>query len=204
MNGAVTATIKNNTVTGQGPVDYIAQNGIQLGYAAKGTVTGNTVTGNAYTGANLASSAGILVVGGPCFGLPLTTGLVISKNTLTGNDVGVWLFNADADCAAVTTKTNNSVKLNTIHNGAVTNTSGYSATCGYQAGVSDVGHKDAIVNNKISGLGYTPQQAATAPEHRRRSSVASTRIPSSHRAEQQVGTSRPATMSRPRRAAHGK
>jgi hypothetical protein len=82
--------------------------------------------------------------------------LDISKNTLTNNDVGVWLFNADANCNAPTTKTNNSVKFNTITNNAVTNTTGYSPTCGYQAGVADVGHKDAIVNNSISGLGYTP------------------------------------------------
>jgi hypothetical protein len=158
VGGNVSATIQNNTVTGQGAVDYIAQNGIQLGYGAKGSVTGNTVTGNAYTGAGLTSSAGILVVGGPCFSLPLTTGLTISRNTLTNNDVGVWLFNANADCAtAPTTKTNNTVKLNTISNDAVTNTTGYSATCGYQVGVADLGHRDAIVNNKISGLGYTPQ-----------------------------------------------
>jgi parallel beta-helix repeat protein len=158
VNGNVSATITNNIVTGQGPVDYIAQNGIQLGYGAKATVTGNTVTGNAYTGANLASSAGILVVGGACYGLPATVGLDISKNTLTNNDVGVWLFNAAADCAsAPATKTNNTVKFNTISNSAVTNTTGFNAFCGYQAGVSDVGTKDAIVNNTISGFGYTPQ-----------------------------------------------
>jgi parallel beta-helix repeat protein len=171
VGGAVSATIRNNTVTGQTPVSYIAQNGIQVGYGAKATVTGNTVTENAYTGTGGTSSAGILVVGGPCFGLPLTTGLVISKNTLTNNDVGVWLFNANLSCSAVTTKTNNSVKLNTITNGAVTNTTGYSATCGYQAGVSDVGHRDAIVNNKISGLGYTPQNpdcSGTPPAFLRR------------------------------------
>lgn len=159
-NWSVTTTITNNTVIGQGPVDYIAQNGIQIGYGAKATVTGNTVSGNAYTGPNLASSAGILVVGGPCFGLPYTVGLDITRNTLTGNDVGVWLFNADAppDCnVRPTTKTNNSVKFNIISNNAVTNTTGYSATCGYQAGVADVGYKDLIVNNKISGVGYTPQ-----------------------------------------------
>jgi parallel beta-helix repeat protein len=158
-NGSVSATITNNTVTGQGPVDYIAQNGIQVGYGAKATVTGNTVTGNAYTGANLASSAGILVVGGPCFGtgLAYTVGLDISKNTLTTNDVGVWLFNADASCVnAPTTKTNNSVKFNTISNDKVTNKTGDSATCGYQAGIADVGTKDLIVNNSISGFGYTP------------------------------------------------
>jgi hypothetical protein len=163
-NGSVSATITKNTVTGEAPVNYIAQNGIQVGYGAKATVTGNTVTGNAYTGANQASSAGILVVGGPVYNVcgsdgispcPYTVGLDISKNTLTGNDVGVWLFNANTSGNAPTIATNNSVKLNTISNAAVTNTTGYSTTCGYQAGVSDVGHRDLIVNNAISGPGYT-------------------------------------------------
>jgi hypothetical protein len=156
VGGNVSATIQNNTVTGEGPVSYIAQNGIQMGYGAKGSVTGNTVTRNAYTGAGQTSSAGILVVGGPCFGLPYTTGLTISRNTVRNNDVGVWLFNANESCVAGTIKTNNAVKLNTITNTAVTNTTGYSATCGYQAGVADVGHRDAIVNNTISGTGYAP------------------------------------------------
>jgi hypothetical protein len=156
-NGSVSATVTNNTVIGEGPVSYIAQNGIQVGYGAKADVSANNVSGNAYTGPGGASSAGILVVGGPCFGLPYTVGLDIKKNTLTNNDVGVWLFNADTACNAPTTKTNNSVKLNIISNNAVTNTTGYSPTCGYQAGVADVGYKDLIVNNKISGVGYTPQ-----------------------------------------------
>jgi hypothetical protein len=160
VNGSVSATISNNTVTGQGPVPYIAQNGIQLGYGAKATVTGNTVSGNAYTGSNFASSGGILVVGGEAFGsgLAYTVGLSITKNTLTGNDVGVWLYNADAAGLAPTTNTNNIVKNNKITNTAVTNTTGFSVApdCGYQAGISDLGHKDQIVNNSISGVGYTP------------------------------------------------
>ena len=163
-NGSVSVTIENNVVTGQGPVSWIAQNGIQLGYGAKATVTGNTSSANAYTGAGLVSSAGILVVGGPCFGvgLPYTVGLDITRNTVTNNDVGVWLFNADAApaCNAPTTKTNNTVKFNFISNGAVTNTTGDSATCGYQAGIADVGHKDQLVNNQISGFGYTPTVGA--------------------------------------------
>jgi parallel beta-helix repeat protein len=160
VNGNVSATITKNTVTGQGPVDYIAQNGIQVGYGAKATVTGNNVRRNAYIGTGPDSSGGILVVGGPCFGLAYTVGLSITKNTLTDNDVGVWLYNAIGtypNCVATTTKTNNTVKFNTISNGAVTNLYGYTATCGYQAGVADVGHKDLIVNNNISGLGYKPQ-----------------------------------------------
>jgi parallel beta-helix repeat protein len=158
VNGNVTAMITNNIVTGQGPVDYIAQNGIQLGYGAKGTVTNNTVTGNAYTGANLASSGGIIVIGGPCFGPPnaYTVGLTIATNTLTNNDVGVWLLNANESCRTPSTKTDNTVKSNTISNDAVTNTTGFSATCGYQVGVADVGHTDSIVSNAISGFGYTP------------------------------------------------
>jgi len=165
INGNVSATVTNNTVTGQGPVSWIAQNGIQLGYGAKATVTSNTVSGNAYTGANLASSGGILVVGGECFGsgLAYTVNLTITKNTLSGNDVGVWIFNADPTsdpnvCVPPPSSvvTNNAVKINKISNAAVTNTTGTSSTCGYQAGVSDNGKKDLIVNNTISGLGYTP------------------------------------------------
>ena len=121
--------IANNTVTGQGPVDYIAQNGIQVGYGAEATVTENTVTGNAYRGPNQASSGGILVVGGPFFDSPgfdspYTVGLKITRNTLTNNDVGVFLFNADENGLAPKTHTKNSVKLNAITNDAVTNTTG--------------------------------------------------------------------------------
>jgi hypothetical protein len=157
FNGAVSGTVSDNAVSGEGPVDYIAQNGIQIGYGADASVTGNVVSGNAYTGLNLASSAGILVVGGPCFGLPYTTGLNIARNVLSGNDVGVWLFNANATCVAPTVRTNDSVKFNTISNNAVTNRTGLSGSCGYQAGIADVGHKDLLVNNDISGSGYTAQ-----------------------------------------------
>ena len=37
-----------NTVTGLGSVPFIAQNGIQMGWGAKGTIRGNTVSGNYY------------------------------------------------------------------------------------------------------------------------------------------------------------
>src|SRR6202790_2497839 len=129
VNGNASPMISNNTVTGEGPVDYIAQNGIQVGYGADAAVTENTVTGNAYTGPAGASSGGILVVGGPFFNSPgfnspYTVGLTITRNTLTNNDVGVFLFNADANGAAPATRTKNSVKLNDIPKNAVTNTPG--------------------------------------------------------------------------------
>ena len=156
--------INHNVVTGEGPVDYIAQNGIEVGFGATATVTHNTVTGNSYTGAGGASSGGILVVGGACFGAPASVGVKITDNTLRGNDVGVFLANLDSTCAAsmtTPTGTRNVVSHNTIRNTAVNNTSGNGHGAGYQAGVSVAGDLDSINHNHICGLGYTP--VATPP-----------------------------------------
>ena len=43
-------TVTDNTVSGLGRVDFIAQNGIQFGFGASGLVRGNTITDNFYTG----------------------------------------------------------------------------------------------------------------------------------------------------------
>jgi hypothetical protein len=145
------ALISGNTVTGKGPVDFIAQNGIQVGYGATAQVLANRVTGNAYTGTSTVSG-GIIVVGGPGYGagLPYTTNVSIVGNTLVGNDVGINLSNLAADDHAPATKTSAYVVGNAIRNDAVTN--GYV----YQAGISDTGNGDWIAFNAISGLGYTP------------------------------------------------
>jgi hypothetical protein len=51
VNGdGTTATVTGNTVTGLGPVDFIAQNGIQVSRGAVATVRGNDISGNFYTG----------------------------------------------------------------------------------------------------------------------------------------------------------
>ncbi|GAC1393618.1 MAG: hypothetical protein NVSMB38_22470 [Ktedonobacteraceae bacterium] len=158
------ATIANNTVTGLGPVNFIAQNGIEVGAGAKGTITKNTVTGNSYTGPNFASSGGILVFGGSCYGTPLTVGTQIQHNSLQGNDVGVFLSNLNVDsnnnCTVLpTTPTNIVTSKNIIKNNAVNNTTGgnlLGAPGGYQAGISDEGYGDRLTSNKICGIGYTP------------------------------------------------
>ncbi len=49
-NGDVLVTVTGNAVVGLGPVPYIAQNGIQIGYGAMGEVRGNDISGNEYTG----------------------------------------------------------------------------------------------------------------------------------------------------------
>ena len=159
-NAAV--SISGNTVTGNGPVPYIAQNGIQIGFGGDGLIMRNQVTGNSYTGFNSASSSGILIFGG-C-GDALTTGVRIVKNVVgsstsaDGNDIGVALANYDPTCMmAPTTATNNKVINNTITNTELTNKSGNGApTFGYQAGVYVSGNNDKVINNDISGAGYDP------------------------------------------------
>jgi len=49
-NGDVFARITGNTVVGLGPVPYIAQNGIQVGFGGTGEVEDNEISGNAYAG----------------------------------------------------------------------------------------------------------------------------------------------------------
>jgi hypothetical protein len=146
-------SINDNTVTGQGPVGYIAQNGIQVGYGADASVMRNTVTGNSYTGSSTVSG-GIIVVGGPGYGEAYTVGTQIVGNTVVNNDVGIFLTNLAADGSAPATATNVKAINNTISDNAVTN------GLIYQAGVSDVGNNDKIINNTISGAGYDP---ATVP-----------------------------------------
>ncbi len=152
-NGNVDANITDNVVGGAGPVGYIAQNGIQVGFGATASVMRNQVSGNSYTGSSTVSG-GILVVGGPFYGGDFCVGVQIVQNTGMNNDVGVFLSQLDASGNAPATATNIKVVNNTLSNSAVTN--GFV----YQAGVSDVGNNDKIIANRISGAGYDP---ATLP-----------------------------------------
>jgi hypothetical protein len=76
-NGHVVATIANNTVTGAGPVNYIAQNGIQVGFGGSATIKGNSVSGNWYTPAS-DLACGILLFE--------ANGVKASSNTLFANE----------------------------------------------------------------------------------------------------------------------
>jgi hypothetical protein len=58
-NGDVFLDAYNNQITGLGPVPFIAQNGLQLGYGAMGSIHDNVISGNYYSGSGW-TSAGIL------------------------------------------------------------------------------------------------------------------------------------------------
>lgn len=158
VNGPLSnADVHDNTVIGQGPVNYIAQNGIQLGFGAQGNAHNNLVIGNSYTGNGLTASGGILLVGGDCYGGSTQTGSNVQLNVVIGNDVGVWFSNLDLNCNPVTTPTRDQANHNTARNNAVNNTSGNGAIGqGYQAGITDQGSGDIIEENDICGTGYMP------------------------------------------------
>jgi hypothetical protein len=163
VNGpTATANIQQNTVIGQGPINYIAQNGIQAGYGATTQIQQNLVVGNSYTGANLAASGGIILVGGDCYGGAATINTEVKQNNALGNDIGVWFSNLDASCGALQTPTRNTAQNNTLVNNAINNTTGNGPSQGYQAGIADQGDMDVIRNNDICGLGYEPPGNVTA------------------------------------------
>ena len=74
---------------------------------------------------------------------------MVNSNTLVNNDVGVYFSNGQADAlfSPPLTATNNKAVGNNISDDQCFNTS-------YQAGISDVGNNDKMINNTISGPGY--------------------------------------------------
>jgi acyl-coenzyme A thioesterase PaaI-like protein len=170
-----TGYISGVTVSGDGPTNQIAQNGIQISFGATGTITHSTITGNNYTGTGEAFATGVLVVGGGgkvCGnGVSSNPGLVryatVTRNTLINNDVGVALFNINSKCnASVHIPTDDVACYNDIRNShgyqggpsADANISGFETkkygAIGDQAGISDTGSHDLICHNAISGVGY--------------------------------------------------
>ena len=90
-NGDLLATIVENHVEGGGMVPFIAQNGIQVGYGAEGTVKDNVVDGNWFTGDDW-TAAGLLLFE--------VSGVRASGNEIRENQSGVvvesWHFQAPA------------------------------------------------------------------------------------------------------------
>lgn len=165
-----TASITGNHVYGSNrDANYspaIAQNGIEVAEGATAQVRGNYVAGNTYTGPAYASGSGIIIFGG-C-GLGYVVNAHVMDNTLVNNDVGVYDVNYAEDCVnPAPVRTNDKVTNNTITNDAVTNVGAFSLGSanytGYQAGVSEQGNNDKIINNDIGGAGYATQQASGGP-----------------------------------------
>jgi hypothetical protein len=88
------ADIVGTTVTGIGPTPSIAQNGIQISNGAFGDIFSSTITGNECNevgacGLNDAQGGGVLFDGA-------ADGSSVSGSRITGNDYGVYSYDADA------------------------------------------------------------------------------------------------------------
>jgi hypothetical protein len=117
----------------------------------------------------VASSAGILVVGGggTACGIgansPLVRNAAFTGNQLTGNDIGIALFNTDATCTkSASAPTRDTVCGNAIANShgypsADANITGFSSTVGYQADtVSVAAIAPEVYGNTYDNLPYSP------------------------------------------------
>jgi hypothetical protein len=176
-NGDVAVDVSGNTASGLSPVPFIAQNGIQLGFGATGSVEDNSVDGNWFTGADW-TSAGILLF--------QASNVDVKHNTVvesqTGIDAETWCWQgsgqasqnrimkndlSDAQYGIIVaaydvfglaacnpTANNNKVTNNTLTN------SGSDGEIGIFVGTSDdnllnaftpMADNNKIVNNKIAG-----------------------------------------------------
>lgn len=76
-----TGQVQNNTITGVGPTQAIAQNGVQVSRNAMGAVQNNMVSGNEYTGTDTYGDGILLFQAGD--------GVSVLNNKLTDNDIAV-------------------------------------------------------------------------------------------------------------------
>jgi parallel beta-helix repeat protein len=86
----LTVNIHDNTVTGLGVISWSAQNGIQLGFGAAGTISNNTVLNHGYNGSGTAWATGLLV--------SESNNITVSGNTVTHNQAGIYISKSN-NCA---------------------------------------------------------------------------------------------------------
>jgi hypothetical protein len=142
---ASNATVTLNEVTGEGPVGYIAQNGIQVSRGATGNVAGNTVQDHTYSSAPNASSSGILV-------FEAGSGLAVNNNNVHDNDDNIALFTVSG-----ATVHQNAAQDSTFYDGlfADSDTSGNLFTQNFASGNQLLDCEDLSTGTGTSGTANT-------------------------------------------------
>ena len=134
-----TLTATSNVVTGFGPTPNIAQNGIQIGFGATGTITGNTVSNVAYspcvdTVTCPASATGVLIYD--------PSGSITTRSNNVSNTQGAIYY---------LSASNGSISANTISNTFVYDGIGID-TDGTNAGTGNTVNQNVIMNSSESGV----------------------------------------------------
>ena len=86
-------TVRSNTVTGEGEISYIAQNGIQISFGATARVFGNIVSLNNYTPPKV-TACGLLIykAGGVSASTKAGISYIKAENAITGNETDICNF----------------------------------------------------------------------------------------------------------------
>jgi nitrous oxidase accessory protein NosD len=140
------ATISDNIVTGWGPTDIIAQNGIQVGYGATGSISGNQVSNLVYSPATYGSSAILLWDSQANDGQSdqYSTAPKITNNTITNSQYGIVL-----DAVNGTANKMVQIKSNGISGATFAGIGLYSDGLDFTTPLSDDYIK--VLNNTVSG-----------------------------------------------------
>lgn len=87
------ARVLGNTVTGEGPVDYIAQNGIQISFGATAKLVGNDVSMNDYTPSKV-TACGLLIYKAGGVGASTKDGMsfIRDENNFHDNETDICNF----------------------------------------------------------------------------------------------------------------
>jgi hypothetical protein len=158
-------TITNNTLAGYGPdpnAGPTGQVGIEIGDGAQAQINKNTISNNQYAGTNNAGY-GVFIYGGPGYkgsgifeGPNYTTNVVVENNTLTNNDIGVWVSNLNNPANSPLPWTHNVVSGNTITvvSGNTITNDGTSPNPFAAGIVAQSGNGDVIQDNQAYGAGF--------------------------------------------------
>lgn len=141
-----TAQIHGNVVTGVGPTTGAAQNGIQIGFAAVGTIRRNTVANNFWS---------------PCMAVEtcqaVATGILVTQSdgvTVSGNTAGIDQVGVFVDGNNATLQSNKAYAASVFENirieGNGSQITGNDAVNGGEADIFIQGNNNSVVRNSIT------------------------------------------------------
>jgi hypothetical protein len=107
-----TLSMKSSTVTGEGPTPYIAQNGVQVAFGAKGIIKSSEITGNECDVASC-SAAGEKATGVLFY--EAAAGSSIASSHVNDNDMGIYYSEGGASASVAMSKDRPEVRPDREH-----------------------------------------------------------------------------------------
>jgi hypothetical protein len=149
-----TCTITGNTVTGAGRTAQIAQNGIEILYGASAAVESNQISANSYSAAG--DTENYFTASDQSGGVLLNdaaTTSVVSNNTVSFSDVGVWWDSATVVAPSGNVVVSNNVLENNYGYGVVFDSvNGVSAGNSYQNNLAGLLVTDSASNAAVTSI----------------------------------------------------